>query len=167
MVKAFSHDELEIKQAFFAKAQEYYLKSLEDESELHDSLTAALMFMNLTDYMCEYLVINLNRMFTEATEKYYLGLISYGVKKDRFFTIENCIQILEGYGFPKKAEILSEIKALKKNRNIIAHQILKTKSEDSDIIDNALKQLAIHTDKLVELIDSISPGLQQLKTILD
>lgn len=155
MTQPFAHEDLEIKQNFLKLAQEFHQKA----SNLENELSAALLYMNVADYLAEYLVTGLNDLVKEAVGKYYLGVISVKPHKRQGLNIGESLRQLKTYEFPQKTAIIEELTEINKARNQIAHQILKTKGQDLPKIDDAATSLADHTEKLVVLVDEISLGL--------
>lgn len=151
----FAHTELELKQHFIKLARDFHAKS----STIENELSAGLIYMNVADYLAEYLVVGLGQMAEEAMNKYYLGVVSVKPLQLGNFNIGDSMKRLKEYDFPKKAEIIEELGKINKARKQLAHQILKTDSTKLDVIDKAVQEMAIHTEKLVELVDALSLGM--------
>lgn len=163
MTKAFAHDDLEIKQHFVKTARDFY-ENMGDS--LEKELAAALLYMNVADYLAEYLVVGLTDMAKEAVSRYYLGIVSMQTPPREKLNIGNSIFHLKNYDFPKKIEILDELNAINDARKKIAHQILKTQAQKLPEIDEAVKSLVNHTEALVVLVDEVSMGLPP-RTLMD
>jgi len=164
MNRAFSHTDLEIKQHFLKLAREFRERATEDNKDtdqqrLANQLAGSLLYMNVADYIAEYLVTGLNTLAKESMNQYYLGVISINPPKKEGFNIGDSIYKLERYDFPKKLEVIAELREIKSARNKIAHQILKTNGKDLENIDAATQLLADHTEELVTLVDTISSGM--------
>ena len=155
MAQPFAHEELPLKQHFIDLAREFNNKS----HTLENELAAALLYMNVADYLAEYLVIGLSEMSKEAMNRYYLGMVSIIPQQRDSFNIGNAIYALKGFDFPKKTDIMQELNSINTARKKIAHQILKTKSASLPEIDEAVKELIDHTEALVVLVDDITPGM--------
>lgn len=128
--------------------------------------TTALLYMNLADYLAEYLVVGFNTMLGEAMSKYYLGVVKVRPPKREKLTIGDSIHQLQRFDFAGKADIIEKLQAINAARQKIAHQILKTKPENMDEIDEAARNLVSNTEDLVDLVDNLSLGLPP-RTIID
>ena len=155
MQAPFSHQDLELKQHFLGLARQF----ISEEGSLQSELAAALLYMNVADYMAEYLASGLAELSQNAVSKFYFGAISTRAPKRDSFNIGESMKYLERFSFANKSEILAELKAVNDCRKKIAHEILKTPVDQLDNIDQAVRDLADHTEKLVELVDEISPGM--------
>jgi hypothetical protein len=151
----FAHEDLELKQHFLNLAREF--KSKEDS--LEHELACALLYMNLADYLAEYLVVGLTDMSKEAMGKNYLGMVTLRSPKRDSFNIGDSMKHLERFDFPRKADVLEELNKINSARKKIAHQILKTSRLELEDIDKAVHELAVHTEELVIIVDEISVGL--------
>lgn len=156
MSQPFNHDELPLKQQFVELARAFHDKS---NKSVENQLASALLYMNLADYLAEHLVLGLHEMSSEAMDKYYLGIVSVLPQQKDSFSIGNSIYALKGYDFPKKEKIMLELEAVNKARKKIAHEIIKTKSDELPEVDKAYNSLVEHTEKLVVLVDSIYVGM--------
>jgi hypothetical protein len=159
MPQPFQHNELQLKQQFLQLARDYYEKASSDDASFQDELAAAVLYMNLADYLAEYLVVGFTEMLVEAMKTYYLGAVSYKPPQGQKFNIDKSIGILERYDFSGKEEIMAELKEVKESRNILAHQMLKLKARDTHKIDDAVNNLRNHTETLVVLIDEVAQDL--------
>jgi len=151
MGKPFKHDELELKQNFAKLAADFYAKN----HTLENELASAVLYMNLADYLAEYLVVGMTELTKEAVSTYYLGAVSYKPPQSSGFNIEKSIRILERYTFPQSDEIIKELKLVKDARNKVAHEMLKVKKANLGSIDKAVEELHDHTEALVALVDGI------------
>jgi hypothetical protein len=156
MSKAFSHENIELKQQLLQLARDSYAKTDSVENEL----AAALLYMNLADYLAEYLVFSLQELAKEAMSKYYLGIVTMKPAKiDAGFNIRHSLKQIKLFSFPQREEILFELSEINKARNKIAHEMFKVEGERVAEIDEAVKTLVLHTEELVNIVDEISVGL--------
>lgn len=152
-----------MKQQFLQSARDMG-KNMSDSVE--KEFTTALLYMNLADYLAEYMVVSFNAMLSESMSKYYLGVVKVRPPKRDKLTIGESINQLQRFDFAGKAEIIEKLTAINKARQKIAHQILKTKPENMDEIDEAARDLVSNTEELVELVDTLSLGMPP-RTIVD
>lgn len=152
MSEPFSHDDLPLKQRFLEIAREFYANS---GDSIENELAAALLYMNLADYLAEYLVTGMNQLNQQALKGYYLGVVAYIPQQKESFNIGNAIYALKGYDFPKKAQIMGVLAEINNSRKKIAHEIVKTKVDDLTAIDDNVKRLVEHTEELVVLVDQL------------
>ena len=158
----FSHTELEVKRHFLQLAREHHARSgreKDTEAELAFELSAALLYMNVADYLAEYLVKGIFHLSQAAVSGYYFGAISVKPSKREQYNIGESMKYLERYDFPRKEDIYAKLSEVNKARNTIAHQILKTKAEDLGNIDKAVVDLAQSTEELINIIDEIQLGM--------
>jgi len=163
MIQPFTHEDLEMKQEFFKSARNFKDKMGES---VENEFTTALLYMNLADYLAEYLVVGFNSMLEEAMTKFYLGTVKVRAPKREKLTIGESIHHLQRFDFAGKSEILEKLKAINSSRQTIAHQILKTKPDKLDEIDEAARALVDNTEELVVLVDNLSLGMPP-PTLLD
>ena len=121
-------------------------------------LAAALLYMNLADYLAEFLVLGLDGLTQEALGKYYLGVIKTSPQRERL-NLERSITALKQYQFPQREAVLKELQAIKKARNELAHRMFKTSPDQMAKMDQAEAELVAHTEQLVNIVDEISSGL--------
>ncbi|NTW61116.1 hypothetical protein HGB24_00275 [Candidatus Saccharibacteria bacterium] len=160
MSQPFAHDELVIKQHLIGQARTFYQEMKKNESgSLDKELAAALLFMNVADYLAEYVVTGLTEMTKIAVNKYYLGIVTVTPKQRDSFNIGNSIHVLDGYDFPQKTELMKELKEINTARKKIAHEMLKTRSDKLQEIDYSVHSLVDHTEKLIIIVDDITPGM--------
>lgn len=158
MSQPFFHEELEVKQTLINLARKFHRESREEEGSLERELAAALLYMNLADYLAEYLVTGLDLLSKESLGKYYLGVISFAPSRPKM-TLEKSIRILEQYEFPQKPQALIILKAIKDARNKLAHEMFKTQAQELAKYDEAEHKLVVETERLISIIDEISSGL--------
>lgn len=163
MENHFSHESLELKRQFIALARNYHEKSRAESKDAEASLAyefaAALLYMNVADYLAEYLARGIFETARDAVAHFYHGSVTVRQKKIVGFNIGESINELKKYDFPRREEILQVLARVNDARKQVAHQILKTKAEDMGKIDQAVSDLAVETEKLVNLIDQIQLGM--------
>jgi hypothetical protein len=162
MIQPFAHEDLEMKQEFLKSARNFKDKM---GDSVENEFTTALLYMNLADYLAEYLVVGLNAMMGEAMSKYYLGMVKVRPPKRDKLTIGDSIHQLQRFDFAGKAEILETLITINGARQKIAHQILKIKPDKVQEIDEAARILVESTEQLVDLVDTLSLGMPP-KTLL-
>lgn len=155
MSEPFAHEDLDLKQGLLKMARDLHEKG----DSLENALAVGMIYMNVADYLAEYLVIGLSELTTEAVNKYYLGVVGVKSPKRETFNIGSSLRYLERFEFPKKSEIIGELKSIKSARDTLAHQIFKTKGQNLKKLDKAHNYLVKHTENLVNLVDDIRPGL--------
>lgn len=165
MLHPFAHEDLELKQGFLKLARDFYQKAKQHET-LENALAAALLYMNLADYLAEYLVLGLEQMSKEAMGKYYLGVVTKKSPVAGNFNIGNSIKRLKVFQFPQKDDVIEVLEQVNKARIMVAHGIFKTRATHIEQVDLALETLVQHTETLVDLVDEISLGMPP-QTILD
>lgn len=153
----FSHDDLELKRHLLNLAREYKGK----QDSLEHELAGALLYMNVADYLAEYLVVGITELSRRAVSQYYFGVISMQADQRQRdgFNIGQSIYYLKQYDFPRKTDIINELEAVNANRKKIAHEMFKVGSQRLNEIDQAVHELEVHTEALVDLVDEISPGM--------
>jgi hypothetical protein len=156
MTTPFAHDELAVKQSFLNLARKY---KEEINGSTEKELAAGLIYMNLADYLAEYLVVGFSAMAKEAMTKYYLGQVGMTPPQTEKLNIGTSMKHLERFDFTSKGDILAELTAINDARKKFAHQIFKTKQSDLKGIDEAVSIIIEHTENLVTLVDNISLGL--------
>ena len=169
MKTPFSHESLEVKQRFLELARNYHEKSrVEEDGEisLAYELSAALLYMNVADYLAEYLVDGIAMLTQTGTNNYYHGVIAIRPRTRNYLNIGESIKELKKFDFPQREDILKMLNEVNSARNQVAHQILKVKVEDLDKIDKAVSDLADKTEELVVLVDQIQLGMPP-KNMLD
>ncbi len=159
---AFSHEELEVKRHFLAIAREHLSKSNvakdEDESLAYE-LSAALLYMNVADYLAEYLLANITDYAETAVGEYYHGVITIRKTTIKDMNIGNCIKGLKKFEFPRREDILALLNSINESRNKVAHKILKVKAAQLNEIDEAVRTLKDKTEELILIVDQIQLGM--------
>ena len=166
MDRAFSHgsdQELSIKREFLALARRNLARSTQVEEDNDVSaaleLSAALIYMNVADYLAEYIARGVAHLIKEASGKYYFGQIGIKPLQKKSMTIEQSITFLERHFFPNKEEIMPLLEEVRDKRNKLAHEILKTDPKNYNVFDNLIPDLATVTESLVEKVDEIQTGM--------
>lgn len=96
MAQPFRHEELELKQLFIKLARDFYQNN---DNKVENELAAAVLYMNLADYLAEYLVTGITEMVKEALKAYYLGAVLFMPPPKQKFNIDTSIKVLERYDF--------------------------------------------------------------------
>lgn len=162
MSNVFSHDSLDVKRHFLSIAREHLDKSNAEKSDdlsLAYELSAALLYMNVADYLAEYLVKGIVRLSEQAVGEYYHGTISVRQKRLDDLNIGKCIKILKEYDFPRREDILQKLDLVNKARNKVAHQILKISANELAVIDQAVRDLRDSSEELINIIDQVQLGM--------
>lgn len=161
MVQPFSHESLEVKKRFLELARKYHEKSSKEDEEvsLAFELSAALLYMNVADYLAQYLAYGVSTLAKEAIGHYYHGVISFKTEVFKDITIGESIKQLERFEFPRKADVMKVLKDANISRNKVAHTILKVKPEELPVIDEAVRKLKDDTENLIKLVDQIQLGM--------
>ena len=163
MSSLFSHEELEVKRRFLEIARDFHEKSTNEKTNKNDQiafeLASALIYMNVADYLAEYLFKNIHLLAQEAVSRYYFGSITFSGGRKKPYNIGESISQLKKYEFPRKKDILVKLDEVKRSRNLVAHEMLKTKASDLLQIDQAVGELAEYTEELINLIDEIQMGM--------
>lgn len=163
----FAHKDLEVKVALILKARSFFNEMNNDEGSLEKELAAALLYMNVADYIAEYILLSLIEMSKIAIDKFYLGIVTITPpKEDGKFNLDSSMRRLKFYDFPQKNAMMTELGKIKKARNEIAHTMLKIDANDLVKIDEAVRVLQEHTEKLIDIADSINLGMPP-QTLLD
>ncbi len=160
----FSHgsdEDLQIKRNFLEIGKRHYQKSVDKNTEkdaaLAYELSSALIYMNVADYLADYLSKGISELIKRAVGRYYFGAITTKSIGEKNLTIGESIRYLKSQTFQNKTEIMKVLEQVERKRNILAHEILKFDKNNRPDIDGAITELAESTEKLVELIDEIQP----------
>lgn len=170
MAVSFSHDELPIKQEFLKTAQKLYADSADNYEK---ALAAALIYMNIADYLAEYLLNRMNQLANEAVSTYYIHAIAYTPQQKDGLNIGESMRGLQAYKFLKKAQIMGLLEVINTSRNIIAHEMVKTRGDRLLVIDEAVQDLVQNTEELIAIVDQVGQTfpptnlVEQYQTIID
>lgn len=159
----FSHESLEIKRQFLSLARNYHEKSRAEDQDAELSLAyelaAALLYMNVADYLAEYLAKGIFELARSGISYFFHGQVTIRPVNIKGLNIGESIKLLKKYSFAQREEILLNLDKVNKARVQVAHQILKVKAEELDKIDQAVTDLAKHSEELVDIIDQIQMGM--------
>ena len=155
----FAHTDLDVKKSLIGRARQYFAEINDGEASLEKQLSAALLYMNIADYLAEYVLLSLAEMSRIAMEKYYLGIVT--IKNDRTdkLNLERSMEGLKKFDFPQKDSMMTVLGHIKKARNEIAHKMLKTDRDKLEDIDQAARDLEKYTEELITITDSINAGM--------
>lgn len=166
MSTPFSHgsdDDLAVKRNFIEIGKRHLQNSqgdtLDQDVTIAYELSAALIYMNVADYLADYLAKGVSELVKKAVSKYYFGSIIVKSRGSKNYTIGDSIKFLSGYSFNNKDQIMDILVDVEKKRNILAHEILKFDGEKKHDIDGTIHELAKATEKLIEVIDELQPGM--------
>lgn len=161
----FSHgneEELTVKRELLALAQRNLERSYQEKDKdlaIALELSSALIYMNVADYLAEYLAKGVSNLARISVGKYYFGQIAIKSLPQKGITIGDSIAQLKKYSFPKKEELIPLLEELNKRRKTVAHELLKTKPKELINVDKVIDELAEKTHELVNIVDEIQPGM--------
>lgn len=123
-----------------------------------NTLAAVLICINIVDYIAEFIANGLAVMNIEAMSKYYLGNVLYTPKKPEEFTINDSMKYIRNYDFAGKEKLMTLLGQFNKDRNHIAHKIVKNGGAGAPDVDKKINEIFILTDKIINIANTLQSG---------